>query len=51
MKFFSTIVALSAAAMASATTVSVSYDTTYDTASNSLTSVACSDGANGLITK
>jgi hypothetical protein len=29
----------------------VSYDTGYDDASRSLTSVSCSDGANGLITK
>ncbi|KIY50658.1 epl1 protein, partial [Fistulina hepatica ATCC 64428] len=39
------------AAAASATAVSLSYDETYDDASLSLTSVACSDGTNGLITK
>ncbi|OCL14252.1 eliciting plant response-like protein [Glonium stellatum] len=31
--------------------ITVSYDTGYDDASRSLTAVACSDGANGLITK
>ncbi|KKA28836.1 hypothetical protein TD95_000280 [Thielaviopsis punctulata] len=31
--------------------VSLSYDNTYDNAGLSLDSVACSDGANGLITK
>ena len=51
MKFSSIITALAAAASATASTVSVSYDTTYDSASGSLTTVACSDGANGLITK
>ncbi|KAL2191654.1 Cerato-platanin [Thermothelomyces heterothallicus CBS 203.75] len=39
----------SLAAAASATTVS--YDTGYDDASRPLTSVACSDGVNGLIWK
>lgn len=29
----------------------VSYDTGYDDASRALTSVSCSDGPNGLITK
>lgn len=48
MKFLSI---LTAATVASAATVSVSYDTVYDTASNKLTTVACSDGSNGLITK
>nr|BAN04650.1 cerato-platanin-like protein 4 [Grifola frondosa] len=33
------------------TSVSVSYDQTYDGASTSLDEVACSDGPNGLITK
>jgi hypothetical protein len=32
-------------------TIAVSYDTGYDDKSRSLTAVACSDGANGLITK
>ncbi|KAI1788583.1 Cerato-platanin [Ganoderma leucocontextum] len=34
-----------------AATVTVSYDETYDNASALLTTVACSDGTNGLITK
>ena len=51
MKFFGTLSALSIAALASATTVSVSYDTTYDSSSGSLNTVACSDGSNGLETK
>jgi hypothetical protein len=51
MKFFSIFTGLTAAAVATATTVSVSYDTVYDNASGSMTSVACSDGSNGLITK
>ncbi|EKM60320.1 uncharacterized protein PHACADRAFT_54316, partial [Phanerochaete carnosa HHB-10118-sp] len=33
------------------TTVTVSYDQMYDNASGSLTTVACSDGPNGLLTK
>ncbi|PVH95367.1 hypothetical protein DM02DRAFT_660222 [Periconia macrospinosa] len=40
---------LSFASLASA--ITVSYDTGYDDASRSLTAIACSDGANGLITK
>jgi hypothetical protein len=51
MKFTGVLAALSLGALAQSTTVSVSYDTTYDNASGALTSVACSDGANGLITK
>jgi len=34
-----------------ATQVEVTYDTFYDTASTSLADVACSNGANGLLTK
>ena len=33
------------------TTVSVSYDQTYDNSGQSLSTVACSDGPNGLLTK
>lgn len=33
------------------TTQTIRYDTNYDTASNSLSTVACSDGTNGLLTK
>lgn len=51
MKFTAIVAALGSIAFASANTVSVSYDTTYDNASGSMTTVACSDGANGLITK
>ena len=51
MKFFSTLTALCTIGTATAASVSVSYDTVYDTASNKLTTVACSDGANRLITR
>ncbi|OJJ76575.1 hypothetical protein ASPBRDRAFT_52154 [Aspergillus brasiliensis CBS 101740] len=62
MKTFTTITSLLAlfssalaapvdTAEADGTTVSVSYDTTYDVSGTSLTTVACSDGSNGLITK
>ncbi|RAK96253.1 allergenic cerato-platanin Asp F13 [Aspergillus ibericus CBS 121593] len=36
---------------ATGTSVSVSYDTAYDDASGSLSTTACSDGDNGLVTK
>ncbi|KAI8974264.1 Cerato-platanin [Trametes punicea] len=53
MKFASLVAALLVvpAALGATTTVSVSYDEVYDDASGSLTTVACSDGENGLITK
>lgn len=57
MLFNTAIVALAAlvvpafAAPSASQTVTVSYDTTYDNASLSLASVACSDGPNGLLTK
>ena len=52
MKFVSVATAVLAFALpAFAQTESLSYDTTYDNPSLPLTSVACSDGANGLITK
>ncbi|KAI9573949.1 immunomodulatory protein [Boletus coccyginus] len=52
MKFVSLAAAVLAfAPPAFGQTESLSYDTTYDNASLSLTSVACSDGANGLMTK
>jgi hypothetical protein len=44
-----TALTLLTATLASATTVS--YDTGYDDGARSMTSVACSDGTNGLITK
>ncbi|OJJ47158.1 hypothetical protein ASPZODRAFT_53486, partial [Penicilliopsis zonata CBS 506.65] len=36
---------------AAGTSITVAYDQKYDVADSSLTTVACSDGANGLITK
>ncbi|EIN07918.1 eliciting plant response-like protein [Punctularia strigosozonata HHB-11173 SS5] len=49
MRFSSTVVVAALSAAASA--ITVSYDNAYDNASGSLTTVACSDGANGLITR
>ncbi|KAI1483388.1 hypothetical protein K445DRAFT_318174 [Daldinia sp. EC12] len=49
MQFSKLIQLLSLAAASSA--VTVSYDTGYDDRSRSLTTVACSDGPNGLITR
>ncbi|KAF4986201.1 hypothetical protein FDECE_16071 [Fusarium decemcellulare] len=49
MKFTGILSALTLATAASATTVS--YDTGYDDRNRALTSVACSDGSNGLITR
>ncbi|KAH6686972.1 EC5 protein [Plectosphaerella plurivora] len=49
MQFSTILAALSLTAAASA--ASVSYDTGYDDGSRPLTSVSCSDGANGLITR
>ncbi|EKM58223.1 uncharacterized protein PHACADRAFT_252387 [Phanerochaete carnosa HHB-10118-sp] len=57
MKFFAsvtTLVFVASAALAApstTTTVTVSYDQTYDNPSGSLLTVSCSDGANGLLTK
>ena len=42
---------LAAVSTTLAATVTVSYDETYDNANGQLTTVACSDGPNGLITK
>ncbi|TFY80993.1 hypothetical protein EWM64_g3012 [Hericium alpestre] len=50
MKFSTSIVAL-VALIPSALAVSVRYDQTYDNAGQSLSTVACSDGPNGLLTK
>ncbi|KAF4614911.1 hypothetical protein D9613_003342 [Agrocybe pediades] len=47
MKFSAVLVFLPAFVSA----VNVSFDTTYDNADQSLTTVACSTGTNGLITK
>lgn len=55
MQFFTTaILALAAAAGALATptqTTTATYSTAYDVGDASLNSVACSNGANGLLTK
>ena len=52
MKFTSLALTLLAAVSTTlAATVTVSYDETYDNANGQLTTVACSDGPNGLITK
>ncbi|KAG2348333.1 Cerato-platanin [Suillus weaverae] len=48
MKFLITSTVAALATCAIATSYSLSYDTNYDTGSNSLNTVACSDGSNGL---
>jgi hypothetical protein len=48
MKFLITSTVAALATCAIATSYSLSYDTYYDTGSNSLNTVACSDGSNGL---
>ncbi|KAJ1335645.1 Cerato-platanin [Microdochium nivale] len=48
---FSTILSALSLFAASATAITVSYDTGYDDAGRSLTAVSCSDGPNGLITR
>ncbi|KAH8991580.1 Cerato-platanin [Lactarius akahatsu] len=50
MKFTSTIISF-AALFSVASAVNVRYDTAYDNAQGSLSTVACSDGSNGLLTK
>jgi hypothetical protein len=45
----SSLVLLAASALSAV--VTVSYDNTYDASGGSLSTVACSDGANGLLTK
>ncbi|KAH9165798.1 immunomodulatory protein [Lactarius sanguifluus] len=50
MKFTSTIISF-AALVSVASAINVRYDTAYDNAQASLSTVACSDGANGLLTK
>jgi hypothetical protein len=50
MIFFAILAALALALIPSITlATTVSYDTRYDNGGSSLTSVACSDGSNGLI--
>jgi hypothetical protein len=51
MKFTSAIVAAAAGFASLSSAITVSYDTGYDDRNRALTSVSCSDGANGLITK
>ncbi|KIY50660.1 Cerato-platanin [Fistulina hepatica ATCC 64428] len=54
MKFFASLLALFAVAtsvVAGGATVPVTYDETYDNWSQSLDTVACSNGQNGLLTK
>jgi len=57
MKFFTAVTTLVCAAVAAVaapsatTTVTVSFDQTYDNPNGSLDTVACSDGPNGLLTK
>lgn len=50
MKLSSIICLLTAASTSLAATETVSYDQGYDQAGRAMTAVACSDGANGLIT-
>jgi hypothetical protein len=51
MQFFVASLIAFAIAASPALGVTVSYDNTYDVASNSLAIVACSDGENGMLTK
>ncbi|PWY89586.1 allergenic cerato-platanin Asp F13 [Aspergillus sclerotioniger CBS 115572] len=51
ISLFSSALAMPADAAATGTSVSVSYDTKYDDSNGSLSTTACSDGANGLVTK
>jgi hypothetical protein len=50
MKLSSVLCLFAAATASFAATETVSYDPGYDEAGRSLTAVACSDGANGIIT-
>ncbi|EPQ57828.1 Cerato-platanin [Gloeophyllum trabeum ATCC 11539] len=51
MKFISTFVALAAVFLPLTKAVTVSYDQTYDNSGQSLNTVACSNGPNGLLSK
>lgn len=51
MKFTSVLGCLSLLSLPFALAETLSYDTTYDASSGSLATVACSDGANGLLTR
>ncbi|TCD60862.1 hypothetical protein EIP91_009395 [Steccherinum ochraceum] len=51
MKFTTVATTLLAASAVSGATVTVSFDQTYDNKAGSLSTVSCSDGQNGLLTK
>ncbi|TFK45625.1 Cerato-platanin-domain-containing protein [Heliocybe sulcata] len=51
MQFLLALISLAAAVMPFAQADTVSYDTTYDNSGQSLSTVACSDGPNGLMSK
>jgi hypothetical protein len=52
MKFFTILAPLALSVLPSiVSAVTLAYDTAYDKSSGSLTTVACSDGSNGLITR
>jgi hypothetical protein len=51
MKFSSALTAAALAFASLSSAISVSYDTGYDSGDRQLTSLTCSDGSNGLITK
>ncbi len=50
MKLYSSVISL-VAFFSVASAVKIQYDTVYDNSEASLSSVTCSDGANGLLTK
>ncbi|PIL33012.1 hypothetical protein GSI_04461 [Ganoderma sinense ZZ0214-1] len=51
LSLLATLFAPTALGAATATTVSVSFDQAYDNPDTSLTTVACSDGSNGMLAK
>ncbi|KAI1791548.1 Cerato-platanin [Ganoderma leucocontextum] len=51
LTLFVALIAPTALGASTATTVSVSFDQAYDNADASLTTVSCSDGSHGLLTK
>lgn len=51
LTYFTFITVTLTSLVAAQTTQTIRYDTGYDVASNSLSTVACSDGTNGLLTK
>ena len=50
MKLSATVISL-VASFSIVSAVRVGYDTVYDNPNNSLSTVACSDGSNGMLTK